>query len=681
MSGMEATEVDERLAREAGYQSIELGQQIFVFVAPERLQMPDFRDHVKSFSANVPIPYCVIDEAHCVSEWGHDFRPAYLNVGRLVRAYCVHDEIEPSLMALTGTASRNVIIDIMRELDINDQESVVEPKSFDRSELGFDVCKVSARDRMAVLAGKLRSVLASVGWRQGQPTQIPSGLIFTYFKNDVPGVANELRVRLNLPVEIYSGSKPQGVPGSTLEWQQRKLLTQSRFKRNQLPVLVCTHGFGMGIDKPDIRFTIHTMLPRSLEEFYQQAGRAGRDRSRSKCLIIFADDQPNLADEILDTERTSLEDIKQKAEEVPKDSRGDAIRNTWFLTHNFLGRETEKTLLQHTIDKIILPKVGLRLGDVATFDVSFSALPDEILRRGTKKKVDSDDKQVALEKALYRLLLVGAIADYMKDYSRKRFRLDLQGVEPFGMYAQLESYLKRYVPEGDVPRFIPRDRKESYPEAAYQCGCALIDYVYETIEKRRRRAIGEMLETARNAAAQGPDRFREELLRYLEESKFTKPVVELASRINPVEWFEVLSAVLGVDDVGKLLGACRRQLEESPSHPGLLLLAGVCRTASPNPRQGPQDLRGGFISLKRYYPKESDRLWVATRVVEHTRRLAPSRLSLALQAILQGDPSTSLARFCYAQADSDSEAQLLAVLTMAQGVAESLSLQTKRIES
>src|SRR4051812_34977323 len=85
----------------------------------------------------------------------------------------------------------------------------------------------------------------------------------------------------------------------------------------------------------------------------------------------------------------------------------------------------------------------------------------------------------------------------------------------------------------------------------------------------------------------GDRKFREQLLAYPEESEFTKPVAALARRIEAAEWFEVLGRVQGVDGITKLLGACRRQLEESPSHPGLLLLAGLCRTASPDPQQGP----------------------------------------------------------------------------------------------
>jgi len=672
MSGMELTENDDRRFREIGYRSIEMGLRTFLFVAPERLQMPDFRDHVRSFASNVPIPYCVVDEAHCVSEWGHDFRPAYLNVGRIVRTHCKHSGTQPSLIALTGTASKNVLVDIMRELEISDQDSLVEPRSFDRHELQFEVCRVSARDRMAELAGKLRAILTEYGWLPGQPGEIPSGLVFTYFANDrdigVTQVAKELRHRLRVPMEIYCGKLPYWFHGNPLEWEREKLEKQRCFKRDELRILVCTHGFGMGIDKPNIRFTVHAMLPRSLEEFYQQCGRAGRDRSSSRCVIIFSDDQPELADMLLDTERTELEDIETQAEQIPRANRGDAIRNTWFLTNNFLGRDIEKTLLDHVVSTILAPGLRTYVGDTIGIDIPFAALPGRLLR----ERVDEDAKVKALEKALHRLLSVGAIADYMKDYTRRIFTIDLAGVGADTIYHKFEEYLRRYATEGEVRLFVPRERKQSYRDAALDCSSALIDYIYATIEKRRRRAIGEMLLTARKAAVEGSQKFRADLLSYLEESEFTKPISELVTREDPVEWFQVLSRVEGIDGITKLLGACRRQLEESPSHPGLLLLAGLCRIASPYPYQGYSDLRASFISLVRRDGRTQDRIKVACDVVAQTERLVPSRRDLVLQAMLEGDSSLEMARFCYRQAGPDSEVQHLAILMLAHGVFETI---------
>ena len=669
MSGMEATFTDDRALRADSYRSIAKGHQLFVFIAPERLQMPDFRKHVRTFAANVPIPFVVVDEAHCVSEWGHDFRPSYLNVGRLARSYCVHDGFNPSLMALTGTASRNVIIDIMRELEIEDQESVVEPKSFDRKELHYEIYQVPAGDRISELAGRLRSVLTSLGWRPGQPMQLPSGLIFTYFVNDrtvgVSLLAQELAGQLDLTIGVFSGGQPFGTGNDRLAWEQQKLIVQRQFKRNEVPILACTQAFGMGIDKPDIRFIIHAMLPRSLEEFYQQVGRAGRDRKPSRCILIFSDDQPFLADEILDTENTTLEEISGKAKEVRRDEQGDAIRNTWFLTNSFLGRDVEKRVLRVVIDRHVEPSLPRNVGDKIGVEIRFNALPDGLTNDAAK--------DTALEKTLYRLLLVGGIGDYMKDYSAKKYIVELARKDASHLYDGLLRYLRRYAAEGEIAEFLPANRATKFEDAAYECGAALIDYIYATIEKRRRRAIGQMLQVARDAAQGGSERFREQLLSYLEESEFTKPVIALSGRMNPDEWFELLYEVTGNDGITKMLGACRRQLEETPSHPGLLLLAGMCRTASANFQQGPQDVRAAFAVLRRTMTDERARLHVAKQLLTHAERLVPSRIELLVEAILQGDSSAGMIRHCYVAAQTDGQAHHTAIMLLARAILKTLT--------
>src|SRR5262249_3309525 len=158
-------------------------------------------------AAAIPVPYCVVDEAHCVSEWGHDFRPAYLNVGRVVRHYCQYEGREPCIVALTGTASRNVLTDILRELAIDDLDAIVEPVTFDRQELRLEVRQVRPRDRLTEVVARLRALLVQWGWQPGQPDEPPSGLIFTNFATayhvGVQAIADEVRTRLGLPIEIY----------------------------------------------------------------------------------------------------------------------------------------------------------------------------------------------------------------------------------------------------------------------------------------------------------------------------------------------------------------------------------------------------------------------------------------------------------------------------------------------
>ena len=455
--------------------AIEAGEHLFVFVAPERLQMPDFRDYIQALTAYVPVTYCVIDEAHCVSEWGHDFRLPYLNVAPLVQRYCQHDGLRPSLIALTGTASRNVVVDILRELSIPDVSALVRARSFDRSELEFEVYQVPAAERLTFLAGKLRSVLDEFGWQPGQPGAVPSGLVFTYVTDDdVVGaetIAGDISGRLRLPVPVYTDVPPRNFQGDTPAWEDEKARVQRLFKRNDLPLLVCTAGFGMGIDKPSIRFTVHTMLPRSLEEFYQQAGRAGRDRKRGRCLILFADDQPRLADTLLDTERTPLEAIVERAASTSKSQGSDAIRNVGFQAGTFLGQEVEQRLLRYVVTDLLVPAMA-RAGDgeSSMIDIPYAALPIELLRAGSSGRIGYEARVTALERTLYRLVMIGGISDYLNEFSRRHFLAVAGRPAPQQILASLERYLRRYATEGEEsftsrPRNSSRTKRRSSPAA------------------------------------------------------------------------------------------------------------------------------------------------------------------------------------------------------------------------
>jgi len=683
MSGKEATEADDRRSREESYLAIRRGEYQFVFIAPERLQIPAFRRHISAMAVDVPVNYCVVDEAHCVSEWGHDFRPSYLNVGRIVREYCIHDGFQPSLVALTGTASRNVITDITTELEIDDPNAVIEPKSFDRKELQFQVLKVDSHNRISTLESVLKSILTEHGWRPGQPGYIPSGLIFTYFvdywDDALTSLSEALRKDLYLPVGLFAGSAPKRFKIPRLAWEQQKQETQRQFKKDQVPIIVCTHAFGMGIDKPNIRFTIHVMLPRSLEEFYQQAGRAGRDGEPARCIIIFSDDQPTLADELLDTERTEIEKIAEKAKAIRMNNRGDAIRDTWFLTNSFKGHDLEKRALNHVLTHLISPNMPKSDTDVLDVTIPFTVLPDSLCTAEISKKVNAEEKQTALEKSIYRLFLIGAIEDYMKDYSNKRFEVTLKKRSPSDIKNKLHTYLARYNTEKQIQLFIPKGQSETYEDATRACGYALIDFVYETIAKRRRRVIGQMLQTARDAAENGPDVFRQQLLDYLEESEYTAPVVEFSKRDDPDLWFEVLSKVNGLDGLSKLLGACRRQLEESPEHPGLLLLAGLCRLASPSTHQAEQDIRNGFLALKKNYPEKDERLQIVKKYISETERLCPTKIDVVFKSLLDADSSPEMVHYTYSKAEAWGELHQIALIHVMNEILDSIRERSETV--
>lgn len=667
MSHAEITPDEEMRLKEEGYNAIEKGLRFFVFISPERFQIPEFRRQVKNFVGNYSIPYCVVDEAHCVSEWGHDFRPAYLNLGRTVPELCDHRGYRPNFIALTGTASQNVLTDILRELNILDPEAIVMPENFDRKELKFEVIRVKSRERLDILKSLFKKL---VGYRPGQPnTTLPSGLIFTYFVNDQEIGAASLRNMLKdtFPelsdfIEIYSGSKPfWWTEQGDREWETHKIKLQQRFKRNEVPIFVCTHSFGMGIDKPDVRFTIHAMLPRSLEEFYQQAGRAGRDRGKSHCYIIFSDDQPKLADEILDPIRVPIERTEELTRAIPRDQQSDAIRNVWFLRNSFLGKDNDKQIINY-VWQHLARELPAREGDRKEVEMHFYFLPDNFI---SEKGDLSERKQQVLEKAIYRLLVIGGIEDYMKDYTARKYIVSLVRHSIEDLEKRFINYLNRYATEGEIRRYLPKVKPQSYAEAVQIYAYQVVEFVYDRIEQRRRRAMWEMLQAARDAVDLGDQKFREQLNTYMAESEFTQPVRELTKRVSPSEWFALIKKAEGVDGLVKLFGACRRQLEEYPEHPGLLLLTGFCRLHYGE--EGLRDIGNAFFILKRDYPKINS-LEVIRYLIAVTKERFPTKLDKVLELLLDTNPSKEIVRLCYVESPPYGSAYAKALFMLANDI-------------
>ncbi len=284
------------------------GRYLLFYLAPERFYIPEFRASLKRMSSEYGkhCLYCVIDEAHCVSEWGHDFRPLYLRLGKNAQ------ELLPTfsgqkivLLALTGTASYDVLADIQRELSIEDRLAVKTPDSFTRPELKFRVVHIpqkgrTRKDRSLVRKGKLSETLrelpSSFGYgdrfedafsSKGEKTR--AGIIFCphakggFGVNSSPydtGLCDHLQ--RSFPEIAGSIAHFTGQDGS-----DSNQVNQERFKANRASIMVATKAFGMGIDKPNVRFTVHACMPSSVEAFYQEAGRAGRDKENAFCTILY----------------------------------------------------------------------------------------------------------------------------------------------------------------------------------------------------------------------------------------------------------------------------------------------------------------------------------------------------------------------------------------------------------
>ena len=255
-NGISATYINSSISIAEANQRIQLAKQghyKLLYVAPERLASMEFIDQL----IDMKIPMIAIDEAHCISQWGHDFRPSYLHIHRILD----YLPEKPLVLALTATATPQVRDDICNTLGINQENTIM--TTFERENLSFSVIK--GQDRNAYLADYIRQ------------NQKESGIIYAATRKVVDQLYEDL-MKAGVSVSKYHA----GMSDHDRNEQQELFL------RDEVSVMVATSAFGMGIDKSNIRYVIHYQLPKNMESYYQEAGRAGRDGLDSACILLYA---------------------------------------------------------------------------------------------------------------------------------------------------------------------------------------------------------------------------------------------------------------------------------------------------------------------------------------------------------------------------------------------------------
>ena len=228
------------------------GKYRLIYVAPERLESEQFVDMVKELD----IPLLAVDEAHCVSQWGHDFRPAYLSIGPFIEKL----NRRPIVAAFTATATTEVTRDITKMLGLDNANVYV--TGFDRANLSFSV--VTGEDKRDFVGHYLAE------------NRDKSGIIYAATRKEVDQLHAYLQQK-----GFAAGKYHAGMPGHERD------NSQEQFIYDDSKVMVATNAFGMGIDKSNVRYVIHYHMPKCMEAYYQEAGRAGRDDEPGECILLF----------------------------------------------------------------------------------------------------------------------------------------------------------------------------------------------------------------------------------------------------------------------------------------------------------------------------------------------------------------------------------------------------------
>ena len=450
--------------RDAIYTDIKLGNIRILYIAPERLLIKKFRDELSSILNIVPINFLIIDEAHCVSEWGHDFRPSYLGIPDFV-AYLKIFNSKLTIIALTATAGEIVKRDMMNILNLTD-EKVESAENFDRPELSYQVIKVNSyaekyqaydkvinHDIVTALKQKnMTTLFSTLTKRQEKPV----GLVFCIYadphgKESIhDGIASYLDKTQRLlehrtdfsiedfgtgKIRAFSSKEPTLCPhcdspyynnvgdskyqcDSRHQFSQNKAIkppnwgaitkgNQEAFKSSELDILVTTKGFGMGIDKGSTRFAIHTAMAGSIESWYQEIGRAGRDGEASHCVQIVDVPLKVCYEEYLNNTKPPPCNFRSGCSYPNKQGLCDYGKQHNFIKSSYPSVDADAMQILRILNKLL--------------DASLNQ-EEDIIYIST-----SLQNQNNIELALHRLLIIGVIEKFFIDYRNGSVFFEIDG--------------------------------------------------------------------------------------------------------------------------------------------------------------------------------------------------------------------------------------------------------------
>lgn len=571
--------------------AVSQGDYHTIYIAPERMQISSFQNTLETVAQDITIPLFVIDEAHCLSEWGHDFRTSYLNLGRIIRTKCSVNSVQPTILALTGTASNSVLTDVKLQLDIYDDDAIIYSSTFDRENLHYSIVHCQSTEKMDVLEKNLRmDIPAHFGETPDSfyalnGVETYCGIVFCPHVNGDYGVSmlyNKFESKYNYNCGYFSGKKPDNYFG---DWNIEKKKQAQKFKNNQCALLFATSAYGMGIDKPNIRYVIHHNMPKSVESYYQEVGRAGRYRSSkgqqapAECIMIASIGEDGIGDHLAEPyEQLQAYDKKSY------DQEDDVDRVYFFHGKSFKGEKVELAVIKHVLEKIKFDK--------KTSNYDFSDVLSKISEYFQKGKSNESNKttkenpsdyKVDIEKAIYRLLLLGVISDYLK-VKNNEYTIVVNVFNRKDIKESYTAFIKKYNPQrvsGEIKALEELDSStQDDKEFILKAAKMLLAFNYSIIERGRAEQIRLMYDIIKTSKQEkDPDK---------QDSYIRKRVLQILS----VSERDTINSILDAPNSGfneiiqlfsnlsyerrkSINGQARRELESHPDHPGILFIGAL----------------------------------------------------------------------------------------------------------
>ena len=582
------------------------GRFQIIMISPERLQNEEFLGITREAALSKSIPLVVLDEVHCLSEWGHDFRVAYLRLIPTIRQ-CVP---KVCLLGLTATASQAVLNDLKVEFD-NNGSGVKALASMNRDELQFTRIAVSTdQERIKTIESIVQRHRGEY-LSQGRLCKKSVGMIFCQAVGDKPNNKPSCKSVYHWIAEMEGMADNVEIYHGRDMTPSEKKASQGRFMESDFDgVMVCTSSFGMGIDKENVKYTIHASLPQSIESFYQQAGRAGRDVDKSSlsyCYVLFSKENKaniNMLSELFNPYTTV-----DRRRILSKELSSDLQTNMYFWNLNKVSVEEEREEILALLR--ILYKNENRV-------IAFS----------------SDDELSSVQYNLYKLALLGTVNSWQVKYhslSSGLITVDYIGVVAKDMEVALLTYIRKYDSEftldSNVSRYkVYQDILNRHQNVIHAYVEILIVWTNYNILSSRLQSLYNMYQFC--TADISDEEFKERLsdyFKYTEETIVYDNIVKTPLAYDL--WFTALKEdspyseqiYIGAEKAKKNIVYLMRYLESYSNNTGLNYIVGMLRLIGDDFKgtEGEWRLNSAFDSIKESFSYEE-----ASHIVEESIKIA-----------------------------------------------------------